>query len=377
MDVCCVFRGARHRARATYGMVVHRAQHATQNMHKEGAMQQVRTMTAVVLLLIAAGLLTGCNAAVETVQVSPLGWEILPLGVPQAEVYEILSVGNLQMPTYNDCADAAGTPQPATNVRWGYSSWPRRTTAAARPQTMPSMSKRSSVTYLRPENPLNRANTFGQRLRPFQFYATEYRYQGTTPGGGQCNPGLPGEWAPSQSNGRDVNAPAWDCNLALSTAATELDLGFILHKGDLTDRNRYNLFSSEYNSYAAIIHELSHATFAMSDEAPSTVQGGVFFPKIHPNVFSDEANCELACTSHQSKCVGIPKVEANGKINPNTQSGLFRCSSSAKDNEINIMYFYPQPKPGNNQSWGTYNYLYTAFDRLRHIFNDWCNQGRC
>ena len=98
---------------------------------------------------------------------------------------------------------------------------------------------------------------------------TDYEYSQVIPASeDKCDPGLPPDWA-SESNVK-YDGPAWGCNIALSTAPELLlNIGFIVHGGNVQDKSKFNLFSAEYNSYAAILHELSHAAFVMSDEAPT------------------------------------------------------------------------------------------------------------
>lgn len=334
----------------------------------------------ILLVVLSLFLASACSDSIETVKVNPYGWQIEAAGIPVAEVYEIHSVGDLRMPTYSDCANEEGE-----------SRSPNECALNLIFLASPDYDDSSATDYgehvqaiirdvFGAPNPLNRNATYGQRLRPFKFYATEYRYAAATPRKG-CDFGLPVEWAPSSSNGRDVDAPAWDCNLALSTASVELDVGFVMHKADLPDLNKYNLFSSEYNSYATILHELSHAAFAMSDEAPSVVQGGAFFPRDYPNIFhaqNERALCEVACKKYASSCIDIPKVDRDGQILDASQSGFLHCSLSPEEDASNLMYFFPQPLPGDNANWADrFDYRYASIERLRYIFNAWCNLARC
>jgi hypothetical protein len=325
-------------------------------------MRPKRAWKRTLILLLSVLIVAACSDTLETVKVNELGWQIEALGLPVAELFAIHAVGNLRMPTYNDCTNEEG------NARSPHECSLSMVFLASPDYGSNDNSYSEHVQTILgavfgARNMINRNGAYGNRLRPFSFYATEYRYDETTPIAGECNPGLPVEWAPAQSNGRDVNVPAWDCNLALSTAAVEVDIGLVIHKTDLPDRNRYNLFSSEYNSYAAIMHELSHATFAMSDEAPSALQGGAFFPEKYPNIFrmrDQRAQCELVCQQYQSSCVDIPKVDREGAIIPASQSGFLHCSTAADDDIRNLMYFYPQPTPGDNQEWADrfdYRYL--------------------
>jgi hypothetical protein len=203
---------------------------------------------------------------------------------------------------------------------------------------------------------------FGSRLN---YYVTDRQYPHPTPqGGDECYPGLPDIWAPTTpTNVPDMNAPAWNCNIALSTAGVGLNLGLIVHRTPAPDRNKQNLFSSEYNSYAAILHEMSHAAFAMADEAPAG--RGRFRPADHPNVFrtSDELSaCQAACPGHcgdidstYSRCIPTPSPTAD---------------------QGNLMWFFPPPAPGDNATWDQYRYHFQSIDRLDHIM-DICQSGGC
>jgi len=224
------------------------------------------------------------------------------------------------------------------------------------------------------KNALNRQDMYTDPIRPFAFYVTDYHYAQNTSQNGKCNPGLPIEWAPSEGNLEDIDLPAWDCNIALSTAGVELDLGFIVHQKSEPDRNRFNLFSSEYNSYAAILHELSHAAFVMSDEAPSPDNSGRFQPKHFPNVYTNviKKTCEDICGT---SCVEIKKLNSNGQLEQ-AASGFYRCAPSGPLDATNLMYFYPQPQPGNNATWSEYDYEYSSSDRLQYIYEK-CNAAKC
>jgi hypothetical protein len=179
----------------------------------------------------------------------------------------------------------------------------------------------------------------------------------------------------------DVELPAWDCNLALSTAGVELDVGFVVHTQQITDRNRYNLFTAEYNSYAAILHELSHAAFVMSDEAPSVLESGRFLTTVYPNVFSiqipgQQALCESTCAEYGGQCVDIPRIDQDKKV-IQEKSGYARCEMEGQDtNENNLLYFNPQPNPGGNENWWNYDYYFEAVKRLDYIYR-LCNQAKC
>ena len=201
----------------------------------------------------------------------------------------------------------------------------------------------------------------GSYAAPFSYYVTDHKYPQPTPmPGNTCNPGLPASWAPSTPNTPVNNLPAWDCNIALSTAGISLNLGFIVHRVNVQDSNKFNMFSSEYNSYAAILHELSHAAFVMSDEAPTGA--GRFLPDDHPNIYL-ASNCNGVCSGNcgsisntiYRRCVPTPSPTADA---------------------TNVMYFYPQPTPGDNSTWNDYQYYFGSVQRLQYIYTT-CANGGC
>jgi hypothetical protein len=195
---------------------------------------------------------------------------------------------------------------------------------------------------------------------PFNFYVTDYEYSQATPAGGKCDLGLPPEWASEPNFSYD--GPAFDCSIALSTApstaAPELNIGFIVHRGNVPDRNKFSLFSAEYNSYAAILHELSHAAFVMSDEAP--IAAGRFFPTSYPNLYNG--------TCPPNSCAG-GSCESIG-------SGYSHCTGAA-GNDTNLMYFATPVPPGSNSGWGSYGYQFASIDRLNYIYTEKCAKGLC
>lgn len=197
---------------------------------------------------------------------------------------------------------------------------------------------------------------------PFNYYVTSFQYPALTPEeqNSLCLPRAP--VPPSNTPGPNVHLPAWNCNIALSTIGTNgvsLDLGLIIHKGDIQDSSQFNLFSSEHNSYATILHELSHAAFAMSDEYKGLA--GKFHPKNHPNVYrtKNKSSCDAACPN---KCVPIEDTD------------LYRCKPA--DDTTNLMYFFSQPTPGANAGWSDYRYHFSSEDRLKYIYGE-CAKGEC
>lgn len=193
---------------------------------------------------------------------------------------------------------------------------------------------------------------------PFSYYVTDYEYPGPTPtDSASCNPGLPSSWAPAQ-NTPVADMPAWDCNIALSTASVSLNLGMIVHRESVQDRSKYNLFSSEYNSYAAILHELSHAAYVMSDEAEA-MGAGRFRPVHHPNIYLNDSTCAGDCPSSCMR-IGV--------------SVWYRCQPA--DDSTNLMFFFPQPTPGANDGWDAYELKFASQDRLQYLHAE-CNRGRC
>lgn len=192
---------------------------------------------------------------------------------------------------------------------------------------------------------------------PLQYYVTDYEYPQATPTGTGCNPGLPASWAPEKNT--PVNdMPAWDCNIAVSTAHVSLNLGMIIHRQSVQDRSKYNLFSSEYNSYAAILHELSHAAFVMSDEADA-LGAARFGPAHDPNVYKNDGGCNGTCPGQCQK-IGT--------------TIYYRCVPSS--DATNLMYFMPQPTPGVNTGWNNYQYQFGSANRLQYIYG-LCQQGEC
>lgn len=199
---------------------------------------------------------------------------------------------------------------------------------------------------------------------PFSYYVTDFEYDQATPAGTTCNPGLPAAWVPSP-NTPVSDLPAWDCNIALSTAGSvSLNLGMIVHRQNTQDRSKFNLFSSEYNSYAAILHELSHAAFVMSDEYPppgvSGPPGGYFSPPTYPNVYLGDSSCGGICSGSSCVKVGI--------------SSYYRCQPA--DDATNLMYFSPQPTPGDNGLWNLFQHQCASRDRLDYIYG-LCSSGGC
>ena len=191
---------------------------------------------------------------------------------------------------------------------------------------------------------------------PFNFYVTDYKYSQAIPASeDKCDPGLPNGWVPSPNYSYD--GPAFDCNIALGSAAPHLNLGFIVHGGNVQDKNRLNLFSAEYNSYAAILHELSHAAFVMSDEAPTGA--GHFFPTSYPNLYNGPCPSSACAT---------PSCESIG-------SGFSHCTGAA-GNDTNLMYFATPVPPGSNNGWGNYVYQFASINRLAHIYQ-LCTNGDC
>lgn len=197
---------------------------------------------------------------------------------------------------------------------------------------------------------------------PFNYYVTDYEYGGATPTGSTCNPGLPPNWAPAQ-NTAVSDLPAWDCNIALSTASVSLNLGLIIHRRNLQDKSKYNLFSSEFNSYAAILHELSHAAFVMSDEA-NAPSAGRFATKHYPNIYN-HLNSQSPST-----CNGI----CPGKCSQIGTTVNYRCQPTS--DKTNLMHFQPQPTPGVNTGWDSYGYEFDSVNRLQYIY-DLCTAGEC
>jgi hypothetical protein len=336
-----------------------------------------------IISVLALLLLTSaCSDSVETIELSDSGWELEAIGLPVAELYKILSVQQTDMPTYNDCADAQNQKQPSSRCSLDLLFMPSPDYAGDAEIDFSEHVQQIITDVFGSESPLNRHTGYGQPLRPFSFFVTEFRYPENTPASGACSPGLPEEWVPPEPNLADVDLPAWDCNVALGTAGVELDVGFIVHIEPENDRNRYNLFSSEYNSYAAILHELSHAAFVMSDEAPSALESGRFLTHSYPNVFSvqsqeQQAFCEATCAAHDSVCVGIPRIDRNGEIIEG-QSIYARCGvpDESEGEENNLLFFYPQPLPGENDNWADYDYFFEAVNRLDYIYRI-CNRAGC
>jgi hypothetical protein len=195
---------------------------------------------------------------------------------------------------------------------------------------------------------------------PFNYYVTSFQYSALTPVK-QNSLCLPRKPVP-QSNTLvpSVNMPTWNCNIALSTIGTNgvsLDLGLIIHRGDIGDSSQFNLFSSEHNSYATILHELSHAAFAMSDEYKGP--HGKFHPLDSPNVYRTKTRCDEACPNI---CVPIEDTD------------LYRCKPA--DDTTNLMYFFPQPDPGINEGWRKYQYYFPSNGRLKYIYGE-CAKGEC
>ena len=335
-------------------------------------------ITALVLLL----LVTACSDSIDTIEIGDAGWELEAVGLPVAELYRILSVQDTDMPTYLDCADAQNQKQPSSRCSLDLLFMPSPDYAGATEADFSEHVQRIITDVFGSESPLNRHSGYGQPLRPFSFLVTEFRYPENTPASGACSPGLPAEWVPSEPDLADVDLPAWDCNIALSTAGVELDVGFIVHTDPENDRNRYNLFSAEYNSYAAILHELSHAAFVMSDEAPSPLESGRFLTTSFPNVFSvqsqeQRAVCDATCAEYDSECVDIPRIDRDGQIIEG-QSVYARCEASAESvgTERNLLHFAPQPAPGENEDWSDYDYFFEAVKRLDYIYRI-CNRAEC
>lgn len=195
---------------------------------------------------------------------------------------------------------------------------------------------------------------------PFNYYVTSFQYPADTPQNSLCLPRHP----VPQSNTLEpsVNMPTWNCNIALSTIGANgvsLNLGLIIHRGDITDSSQFNLFSSEHNSYATILHELSHAAFAMSDEYKGPA--GKFHPLDSPNVYltKKKSSCDAACPN---KCLPIEDTD------------LYRCKPA--DDTTNLMYFFPQPTPGANAGWSNYQYHFSSYGRLKYIYGE-CAKGEC
>jgi hypothetical protein len=337
-------------------------------------MMRWKVLGAILLLLL---LVVACSATVETVpiEVNSAGWRMRELlSVPSAAVYEIGAVGDQELPAYRNCANENDLKQPsyecALDLLFVPSPDYTRPTAARFVEHLQVIIR----DVFGAGNALNRPGLYADPFRPFRFYVTDYRYETNTPQPGKCHPGLPPEWAPAEQNLGDVDLPAFDCNLALSTAGVELNLGLIIHQQPVPDRSRFNLFSSDYNSYAAVLHELSHAAFVMSDEAPSPDNSGRFQPKHYPNVYANVLRqaCEAVCGT---SCVEI-KQWTSTVGEASAPSGFFRCQPPAPIDTANLMYFYPQPAPGDNATWMEYRYQYASTDRLQYIYEK-CNNAQC
>lgn len=209
-----------------------------------------------------------------------------------------------------------------------------------------------------PKSRLNKLDFDPDARFPFNYYVTSFQYPADTPQNSLC---LPRHVVPrSNTLEPSVHMPTWNCNIALSTIGeigVSLDLGLIIHRGDIGDSSQFNLFSSEHNSYATILHELSHAAFAMSDEYKGP--HGKFHPLDSPNVYRTKTSCDAACPN---KCVPIEDTD------------LYRCKPA--DDTTNLMYFFPQPDPGINEGWRKYQYYFPSNGRLKYIYGE-CAKGVC
>jgi hypothetical protein len=332
----------------------------------------------VVLLTVPA-----CAGRRDTIAVNEEGWQIQDLGLPVAQIFEIVAVGDQRMPTYNDCADADGRPRAASQCALDLIFVASPDYRGAMEQRYAGHVQEIILNVFGVPNSLNRNGNFGQPLRPFRFYATEYRYPDTTLAGTTgCSPGLPSAWVPG-SDTVDPEAPSWDCNLALSTAGVELNVGFVMHTAPLYDRSRYNLFTAEYNSYAAILHELAHATFVLPDEGPfaPSETGLRWILKEFANIFlvsnaAQRAACEQTCAeTYRGHCVDIFFLDAAGELT-NHPTNFARCEAAEGESASNLMYFYPQPAPGENEHWAEFAFYYGAANRTQYIY-DKCRRAAC
>lgn len=334
-------------------------------------------------LVLVALTSTACGSGIELISVNEAGWLIDRLNIPTAEVFTVLEVAGQRMPTYNDCSDENGQPRPASQCALDLIFVASPDYRGPDEALYTTHVQDIILNVFGKPNSLNRHGGFGQALRPFRFYVTEYRHSSTALSGGDgCSPGLPGDWAPG-SDQVDRDAPAWDCNIALSTAGVELNVGFVMHIQPLYDRSRYNLFTAEYNSYAAILHELSHATFVMPDEGPlAPSEGGLrWVLKEFTNLFlvtnaEQRAACEQTCAeTYRGQCVDIFFLDATGLLT-SRPTNFARCQVVEGESDSNLMYFYPQPAPGENETWATFDFYHGAVGRTQYIF-DKCGKAQC
>lgn len=210
----------------------------------------------------------------------------------------------------------------------------------------------------------------GQALN---IYVTDHRYGAELNGEPaalpvddetQCDLGLPKEWVPNDGEA-NYHGPAWDCNVALSTGNMALNLGLIIHRQPLTDRQRANLVSSEYNSFTTVLHELSHAAFAISDEYDG---GGHFETADFPNVFRRESPDGNHPRCSPEQCAGrCQQISANSLYE--------RCVdlNEAEFNRFNLMNAVRSDGP----EWQSYRYYFNAERRRDFVWTLCSQEGKC